>query len=400
MAAALPRVTAAIAVLLCAITCLSACAKERLKTLASQHPDVEARGVWLTTNSGLDWPQKIRGEEAQKRALTHMLDRLADANFNLVIFQVQANGDVLWPSSLEPPMTTVATQRPGVLDYDVCNYVVDECHRRGLECHAWIVPFRMGSQKHIADFASSPVPHPGALRRDMCVDYQGTLWLDPGIPANRQWLIDLYREMVRSTRFDGISLDYTRYPGADFPDADTYARYAPQGVTLTEWRRSNLNTFVADLSRMVASERPAMLVGSAPIGTYRNVAGFHNAAAYDDYCQDPIAWVAAGGHHIIVPQLYWDEKYGYTPNLARWTDEVAGRATILAGLAAYKMDTSSWLPDTLVSQILKARTNSAARGVVFFRAEHVIGDSPRARTLYDRLRNDLFKTPARLPWRK
>ena len=108
---------------------------------------VEVRAVWLTTNGGLDWPGKIKSVEEQKKSMTDMLDKLKDANFNLVIFQVQANGDVLWKSSIQPPMDAVTGDGSKPLSFDVCRFVIDECHKRDMECHAWIVPFRVGTKK-------------------------------------------------------------------------------------------------------------------------------------------------------------------------------------------------------------------------------------------------------------
>ena len=105
----------------------------------------EVRGVWLTTNGGMDWPAGRYDESSQKKLLVEMLDRLAEANFNMVLFQVQANGDVAWNSSLQPAMESLTGNGSRSLSYDVCRFVIDECHKRSMECHAWVVPFRIGS---------------------------------------------------------------------------------------------------------------------------------------------------------------------------------------------------------------------------------------------------------------
>ena len=370
----------------------------RGKVAESVYAEPEVRAVWLTTNGGLDWPGRTRGEEAQKRELTAMLDRLAGANFNLVIFQVQANGDVLWRSKYEPAMEEITGNGKMSLDFDVCRFIIDECHKRSMECHAWIVPFRMGSTKQIDRYRLNKVSHPGRMRRKQCVAYHGVWWLDPGIPDNRKWLVGLYRELVRAYDFDGINLDYTRYPGGDFPDSHTYRKYAPGRTSLNDWRRDNLNRFVEDLYKMVSEERPDMMVGSAPIGTYKNVGKLRNATAYDSYCQDPVAWTVAGCHDLVIPQMYWDEKFGYSVNLDTWSREVSDNAPVVAGLAAYKMAEGSWDDEVIVDQIRKARGVSGISGVAFFRAQHVIGTSPKARRLYGRLVNELFATPVPLPW--
>ena len=109
-----------------------------------------------------------------------MLDRLAEANFNMVLFQVQANGDVAWNSSLQPGHGVADGNGSRNLSYDVCRFVIDECHKRSMECHAWVVPFRIGSSRNAARYASNKVKHPLKSHRDLCVLYSGGYYLDPG----------------------------------------------------------------------------------------------------------------------------------------------------------------------------------------------------------------------------
>lgn len=410
LAVALRKVAAAFAVLVLTASCGVSSEAKRYAPVAGiaapevaeeppvEEPTAEIRGVWLTTNMGLDWPAGATTPDAQRKALTDLLDRLSAANFNLVIFQVQANGDALWPSSRLPAMADVTGDGSRRLDYDVCRLVIDECHRRHMECHAWIVPFRMGTPRQVARYKANPVPHPGRVRRKQCVSYHGTLWLDPGVPDNRHWLVDTYRELVRAYDFDGINLDYTRYPGGDFPDGATYRRYAAAGTSLADWRRNNISSFVADLYDMVADERPDMTVGSAPIGTYKNVGKLRNSTAYDSFFQDPVEWITSGHHGFIAPQMYWDESYGYSANLATWATAAADYASVAAGLAAYKMMDAGWSVDVIVDQIEKARRTEGIGGVVFFRADHVVGTHPKAQVLYRRLADELFAAPAPLPW--
>ena len=359
----------------------------------------EVRAVWLTTNMGLDWPGNITGPEAQRKAMTAILDKLQKANFNLVFFQVQANGDVLWNSAFEPPMADVTGNGSRRLDYDVCSFVISECHRRGMECHAWVVPFRVGSAKQASRYARNPVSHPYYTRECRTVDHRGTRYLDPSDPKTRRFLMKLYRELLEKYPFDGIHLDYTRYPGNDFDDKQAYAARADKDLSLHDWRRDNLNAFVADLYELVSETRPGMLVGSAPIGSYKPLAPWKNATAFETFQQDPGAWIAQGNHDMIVPQMYWGERNGFSAHMKAWADVTSDSCTLVVGLAPYKMVTERhWTPDSVTSQIKKARKTPGIAGVCFFRAEHVVGDSKPARQLYQRLCRDLFTKPAPLPW--
>lgn len=85
-----------------------------------------------------------------------------------------------------------------------------------------------------------------------------------GLPEVRKYLVDLYETLVKKYDFDGLSLDYTRYPGKDFNDAASFAKYG-NGMKIEDWRRENINTFVGELYDMIKLNKPNMKLGSAPI---------------------------------------------------------------------------------------------------------------------------------------
>ncbi len=369
-----------------------------LGNLNAQAVDPEVRGVWLTTNMGLDWPAGEYDPARQKARLTEILDCLKECNFNLVIFQVEANGDALWDSSFEPAMRSVTGDGKKSLKYDVGKFVVDECHRRGMECHAWIVPFRTGTAKNATAYSGNPTQHPYYSCAGFSIDYDGCRYLDPGNPLTMQFLKQLYSEFLRDCPYDGISLDYTRYPGDRFPDETSYKRYAPKGMNRDDWRRDNINRFVAMFDSIAQAIKPGIMIGSAPIGTYRNVGKWKNATAYGSFQQDPAAWIDAGNHDIIIPQMYWGENRGFSDHLATWADVAGDTATLVVGLAPYKMvDGSRWTASDIENLITTARSYPGVSGVCFFRAEHITGNNPEVKKLRHHLAT-LFSHPAPLPW--
>ena len=109
-------------------------------TLAVEPPKQEIRAVWLTTIYGLDWPHRPatseREYQAQREALTDLLDRLADANFNMVFIQARLRGDVIYRSVIEPANKILTGKYGRMPDYDPLAFAVEECHKRGMECHA------------------------------------------------------------------------------------------------------------------------------------------------------------------------------------------------------------------------------------------------------------------------
>lgn len=378
-------------ILLLAITLVSALS-------ISAQPKYEVRAVWLTTNSGLDWPKGVYDETAQKENLCEILDKLADANFNTIIFQAQVKGDVLWESTMQPAMRAITGNGSKSMSYDVSEYVIEECHKRNMECHAWIVPYRIGTSSDANKYVSNKVKHPFTTNPELCVEYNGSYYLDPGLPETREYLLDVYRELIYNYDYDGVNFDYTRYPGSDFDDADSYAKYNPDGLPKDDWRRQNINTFIAEFYEMAKSINSNIKVGAAPIGTYKNVLGYGNMTAYGSVYQDACQWMQSGNHDLLIPQMYWNEKNGFTPNMATWVTNSDGRQLVI-GLAPYKMvdGSNDWAVSVITDQIEKIRNNDGTSGVCFFRADHIIDDSQaKIADLYDELQNNYFKYPAHI----
>ncbi len=302
-------------------------------------PKTEVRAVWLTTVWNIDWPL-TSGQTSQKQEMINLLDYLKDANFNTIMFQVRARGDLLYPSQIEPwgkSMTGTLGSNPG---WDVLSFVIQEAHARGMEVHAWFVTYRVWDSS-----TQPPVTSPLHIVRshpEYCKTYvEGTStswWLDPGIPAVRTYLRSIVTEMVSNYNLDGIHFDYIRYPDASFDDAATYATYGG-GMNKDDWRRNNISQFVSEVYSDVQSIKPMLKVGSAPIGIYKNIPGQgYNWEAYYDIYQASREWLQAGTHDYLTPQIYWD--IATIPQfhivLKDWMDERYGRH-IYPGIAAYRM---------------------------------------------------------------
>ena len=361
-------------------------------------PKYEVRAVWLTTNSGLDWPKGEYDEEAQKKDLCEILDKLVAANFNTIIFQAQVKGDVLWESTMQPAMRSVTGDGSKSMSYDVSSFVIEECHKRNMECHAWIVPYRIGTSSDASKYKSNKVKHPINSNPELCIEYNSAYYLDPGLPETREYLLDVYRELISNYDYDGVNFDYTRYPGSDFDDAESYAKYNPEGLPKDDWRRQNINTFIAEFYEMAKGINPNIKVGAAPIGTYKNVSGFGNMTAYGSVYQDACQWMQSGNHDLLIPQMYWNENYGFSPNMSTWVTNCDDRQLVI-GLAPYKMvdGSNDWDVSVVTDQIEKTRANKGTSGVCFFRADHVIDVSQsKIADFYDELQGNYFKYPAHI----
>jgi len=362
---------------------------------SDDYPKHEIRAVWLTTIYGLDWPARPAADEdsrtRQKQELCLMLDRLKEANFNTVFVQTRLRGDVIYPSDIEPA-AKVFTGACGVLPgYDPLAFAIDECHKRGLECHAFFVTFPVGSTKIVDEQGDLSVvkrqPH-------LCLKYRNEWYLDPGLPATTDYILSLVKEIVDNYDIDGIQFDYIRYPGKIFPDENSYKRYGA-GLTLDDWRRDNINRLVARINRRVKNEKPWVQISSSPVGKYRRDDSAPNAGwtAYDDVYQDPKTWLQAGKHDMIVPMMYYRHNDFY-PFVDVWKNQT-GQRNMVAGLGAYRLNRKEgdWNLSEMTEQIKYIRKHGV-NGCAFFRAQFVVEDE---KGLYNELKQHLFKYPAQLP---
>ncbi|MDT8325062.1 MAG: family 10 glycosylhydrolase, partial [Bacteroidota bacterium] len=337
-------------------------------TADAQQARRELRGAWLTTLLGLDWPSAaLRGNPAaQQQALRDILDDLQRQHFNAVFFQVRSRGNAMYHSSLEPwasELTGTLGRDPG---WDPLAFAIREAHARGMVLHAWFNVCRVWSAGHPP--ASSPThivrAHPEWVQR-----FGDDMWMDPGIPEAREYTLRVMEDLVRRYPIDGIHFDYIRYPDRGFVDDATYRRYG-RGVNRDDWRRDNVSILVRDAFTRLTRIRPSLVVGSAPIGIYRNIPGAKGWEGRNAIFQDSRRWLREGYHDYVVPQIYWGltrrgSRIDFEALVEDWKRDASGRH-VYAGVAAYKKEIAPWLQEHV-----DATRDRGADGVVFFRYEHV-----------------------------
>ena len=169
-----------------------------LLPLAAQRPPKhEVRAAWVTAVYGLDWPRTRattpEGIRKQQAELIEILDKLKAANFNTVLFQTRTRGDVLYKSSIEPYNSILTGKTDGNPGYDPLAFAVAECHKRGMECHAWMVTIPLGNRKHVAALGKASVTK---RKPAICVPYKREYFLNPGHPQTKEYLMSLVREVV------------------------------------------------------------------------------------------------------------------------------------------------------------------------------------------------------------
>jgi len=305
----------------------------------------EMRSAWVATVWQLDWPKTIitsTGNTAQinsqKKELITLLDSMSVNNMNAVNFQVRSRCDAMYRSSYEPWSTDLVETRGMDPGYDPLEFCVQECHKRGMECHAWINPYRFESVA--GQWAGMPGDY-ASTNPDMVQDaVGGARILEPANPAVIKRICDITREIVSNYDIDGLLFDdYFYLQGIKDQDAKWYADYQEAGGTLSlaDWRRDNVNRMIAAVYATVKEVKPWVRFGVSPAGiacTDPAVARKYGISGcptgsdwqYSGIFSDPIAWISKGSLDFISPQIYWTigNSTDYD-KAAKWWSEVADK---------------------------------------------------------------------------
>lgn len=357
----------------------------------------EVRAAWLTTLMGLDWPNRPATTEtqaeAQRQQLCIMLDKLQAAGINTVLFQSRIRSTTAYASAVEP-WDGIFTGTPGQRPlYDPLRFAVDECHKRGMEIHAWVVAFpicKVAVAKQLGKRAL-PQQHPELCQR--C----GDQWMmNPGVPQTANYLARICQEIAANYEVDGIHLDYIRYPEATIPfnDEATYRRYGNK-QSRSQWRTSNIDRCVKMIHDAVKTVRPWIKLSCSPVGKYSDLARYSSYGwnARDAVSQDAQRWLREGWMDMLFPMMYFDGKHFY-PFLADWKEHDAGRP-IVPGLGIYFLNAreKNWPLTTIRRQMNVARAEGLG-GQAFFRTKFLLANE---KGLYDWLKNSFYAQQALVP---
>ena len=303
-------------------------------TLFANEPKYEFRATWLATVTSIDWPKTKAKDEAsrlkQQQELIDIFDKMKAGNMNACCMQVRSLCDAMYQSSYEPwsaALTDTRGKNPG---YDPLAFAIEEAHKRGLELHIWVNPFRVTSSGTL-DSKDQLQQHAGEwIIKYNNGSFSGQI-IDPGYPQARAYVIKVLMEIVNNYDVDGILMDDYFYPygGTTTEDAASKALYKPANVvdvnkdgdTDDDWRRANVDTCMKLLYDTLQAVKPWVRFGMGPFGiwsTQKKAAdaygltlpsGIVGLDDYDVQACNTVEWVKQGWVDYINPQLYWSRDY-------------------------------------------------------------------------------------------
>ena len=360
-----------------------------------QPPKHEYRAVWLTTIKGLDWPKEndMGNTPDQQAHLCRILDSLQAININTVLLQTRIRGDVIYPSAIEP-FAPVFTGRHGVSpDYDPLAFAIEECHRRGMQLHAWLVTIPLGDVAYVKGHGRQSLP---SKYPKQCTKFKGAWYMEPSHPATTEHLSALVEEIVTRYDVDGIHFDYIRYPEGNrtYPDESIYNRNR-RGMNKSDWRRDNITRLMRTLYAKVKSIKPWVCVSAATLGKHDDVTRYSSYGwnAYHTVHQEAQEWLREGIADALFPMLYYAGNHFY-PFVSDWGEHCYGRH-IVAGMGTYQLHPKekNWDLEEFNRQLHVTRAHPTVAGAAQFRAQFVTDDT---KGVYELLRH-LYPYPALVP---
>jgi uncharacterized lipoprotein YddW (UPF0748 family) len=391
-------------ILLFLITCNS------LLFSQNSNPKREFRGIWIATVENIDWPSsKYLSSEQQKKEFITIIDRLKKDKFNAVFVQIRPSSDASYESSIEP-WSEWLTGRQGRSPspfYDPLKFIVEECHKRGIQIHAWFNPFR--SVMNVHESSISP-QHVSRLHPNWNVVYGKYKWLNPGLPEVRDYVLKIVMDVVRRYQIDGVHFDDYFYPyqvkDKKFHDEKTFARYSRGIRNLDDWRRDNINLFVKSVSDSINKVKPGIQFGISPFGIWKNKRDDPSGSlttgseSFNSTYADSRKWLKEEWVDYLVPQLYWhigNARADYK-TLAKWWNENSFGKNIYLGESVYKIGSDKnieWSSGSQIpAQIRLNRSLKNIKGNVFF---NTISVMKNLLGIEDSLRNNYYKYFALFP---
>jgi len=367
------------------------------------------RGIWISTVKMLDYPS-ARGLSSDKLKSEYLqiLDSCKAVGINAIVFQIRPAADAFYNSPYEPwsEWLTGKQGRAPNPYFDPLEFMIKEAHKRNMQFHAWINPFRAVATISKADIVPN---HITKTNPNWFFDYDVNRYFDPGIPEVQDYLIKIITDIVRRYDIDGIHFDDYFYPYPvrndnnniiDIPDQKTFIRYGNGIKDIKDWRRDNINRFVQRTHDSIKSIKPDIRFGISPPGVWRNL-GYDpdgsatlGLAAYDWIYADVLKWLKNNWVDYVAPQLYWyiGHKRANYSILVDWWDKHNYGVDLYIGLNIHGIDQTRkdihWgNPSQVPDQIKMANSYSSVKGFILYRYKSL---SKNPLGIKDSLRNNYF----------
>nr|WP_299383723.1 family 10 glycosylhydrolase [Allomuricauda sp.] len=387
---------------------ITACSVSKRRTAI---PKTEFRGVWIASVVNIDWPKSGTDPAAkQKQDFIEILDFYQNLNFNAAIVQIRTAGDAFYPTEMAPwskYLTGKEGQPPTDFDHPL-QWMIDETHKRGMEFHAWLNPYRATFDLDTLALAPS---HDYYQHPEWMIKYGKKYYYNPGLQEVQTKLTQLISEIVENYKVDAIHFDDYFYPykikDEVFNDSLSYTTYGLPNQNLEDWRRSNVDSLVKNAHLAIKKAKPWVQFGISPFGVWKNndtdprgSATKAGQTTYEDLYADPLLWMEKGWLDYLVPQVYWSMDYPVASHriITEWWANQSTYSNLYVGNGTYKIRNNAdkaWKRrNEIPKQLTLARNQAKISGNVFFSAKSLLGKNER---VTHTLQRKFYRYPAQNP---
>lgn len=380
-----------------------------LNIFSFSYATTELKGVWVASVYNLDYPASAtKDENTLKNEAVSILNNIEKMGLNAVFLQVRPSADALYNSDIFP-WSKYLTGQSGVAPdngFDPLEFWVEEAHKRNIELHAWINPYRI-TKSGDEEYNLISDKSPAKVHKEYVVKYSdGNYYFNPGIPEVRKLVIDGALEIIKRYDVDGIHMDDYFYPGSSFDDLDTYKKYGNGFSNIDDWRRENVNLLVKELDEELHKVNKDISFGISPFGIWANSSNnslgsnTNGTESYYSHYADTRKWALNGWVDYIAPQIYWERGHksaDYITLVNWWADTLNGSDTKLyIGLADYRTvdakKSSVWYNGKEIDEQMKINESSKIiSGEIHYRYSSLISSNSLYKLLSDKYENNEIK---------
>ena len=380
--------------LLCAVTSCKTTQQLPQQTATGKEAKREFRGAWIQT--AFQGEYKDMTPAQMKKDFIRKLDYLQKCGINAIVFQVRPEADAFYKSDIEPwsRFYTGEQGKAPAGNFDVMAFLIQECHKRNMEFHAWLNPYRASTAGNTR-FADSHI-------------YNKQILFDPGLPESRQFICRVVRDIVSRYDVDAIHMDDYFYPypaaGMPFPDDNSFRKYGlNKGYTAAQrgdWRRENVNQLIREIKRTILLAKPWVRFGISPFGIYRNKKSTPDGSGsetnglqnYDDLYADITYWVKQGWIDYNIPQIYWEIGHPAADyiTLIKWWDKNANGGHLYIGQDVAR----TMKAEQLTRKMRYERALPNVKGNCFWPANEILWNN---KGVADSLKRNYHRYPALIP---
>lgn len=330
---------------------------------------VEFRGVWIASVYNIDWPKTLDNPEAQKQEFIEILDKLQSLNINAIFVQVRPTSDALYKSYINPWSKYLTGEQGKYPGYDPLQFMIEETHKRDMEFHAWLNPYRITTQG--TDLNELAPNNPARIKPEWVLEFNNALFYDPENPEVIEYVAITVYEIIKKYDVDGIHFDDYFYP-YDYP--------LPEGEVANN-RREAVNNLIRTIYKVIKSTKPSVQFGVSPYGVWKNKSSdligseSNSLESYYDLYMDTLTWIDENTIDYIAPQIYWstdNNDSNYEVMVSWWNDVVKDSGVRLyIGQNINDLDIAS----EIYKQIEINREYENVSGNILFSASDIMNDN-------------------------